>query len=458
MNWAKKLDQRVPFALKLAGAFIAIIIIGVIVVYILLQGTMVATFQEYSNQTSIIHAQGMAPFYSYYFEQNDNWQGVEKLLTAMNSAHGPLGEHLVLADRTGKVLGPSDSEYVGQVLASSLLNRGAPIMLEGQRVGTLFASLGVSTPPLLETSFLNAIQRSILLAGAAAAGIALIVGFLIIRQMTRPLRQLSFATHKLAAGEWDHHVAIHSRDVIGQLGRDFNTMAQKLHRSEELRQRMIADIAHELRTPLTVLQGNLQGLREGVFDPEPEFFSSLHDECVLLSRLVNDLRDISLAEAGELYLNCQLQNIGPLIDRALKPLHPLFDKQQISLHREIESELPSLWVDSDRIVQILFNLLNNALRYTPEGGTISIGIRRVLQDVQISILDTGSGIAKENLPFIFERFWRGDPSRDRKRGGSGLGLAIVKNLVKAHGGEVWANSEESVGTCFTFSLPIKGPQ
>ena len=137
---------------------------------------MVATFQEYSNQTSIIHAQGMAPFYSYYFEQNDNWQGVEKLLTAMNSAHGPLGEHLVLADRTGKVLGPSDSEYVGQVLASSLLNRGAPIMLEGQRVGTLFASLGVSTPPLLETSFLNAIQRSILLAGAAAAGILTPVG------------------------------------------------------------------------------------------------------------------------------------------------------------------------------------------------------------------------------------------------------------------------------------------
>ncbi len=456
MNWAKKIDQRMPFALKLAGAFIAIIMIGIIVVYILLQGTMVATFQDYSNQTSIIHAQGMAPFFAYYFEQNGNWQEVEKLLTAMNSAHGPLGEHLVLADATGEVLGPYDSQYFGQVLAPTLLNRGAPIMLGGRRVGTLFAALGVSTPPLLEISFLNAIQRSILLAGVAAAGIALIIGFLIIRQMTRPLRQLSSATREITAGKWEHQVEIHSKDVIGQLGKDFNTMAQKLHRSEALRQRMIADIAHELRTPLTVLQGNLQGLREGVFEPEPKFFSSLHDECVLLSRLVNDLRDLSLAEAGELYLNSQLQSIEPLIDRALKHLHPLFEQQRISLCREIEVELPPLFVDSDRVVQILINLLSNALRYTPAGGKITIRAECMSQSVQVSILDTGLGIRKEDLSNVFERFWRADSSRDRKSGGSGLGLAIIKNLIEAHGGAIWVNSEEGIGTCFTFSLPIKG--
>jgi len=455
VRWLEAIDQKTPFGLKLAGAFATVIVVGVISAYWLLQDTMVATFEEYSAQTSILHAQGMTPFFAYYYEKTGNWQGVERLLAAMSSAHGPLGEHLVLANTSGSVLGPSDSHFNGQTLSQTLLDRGAPIMVDGQRVGTLFANLGTETPPLLANRFLDSIRRSIFGAGGAAAGIALILGFLVIRQLTRPLRTLSSATHRFAAGQLHHRVKIYSKDVIGQLGSDFNTMAQKLAKSEGLRQQMMADIAHELRTPLTVLQGNLQGLREGVFDPTPEFLTSLHEESLLLRRLVNDLQELSLAEAGELYLNKVSQPIGPLLDRALKALTQPIQDNHIVLQQRVAADLPPLRADSDRIVQVLVNLLSNAIRHTPRGGSITLQAKQVDLDIQVSITDTGAGIDQSDLPFVFERFWRADRARGRRNGGSGLGLAITKNLIEIHGGTIQVKSDKGVGTTFTFTLPIE---
>lgn len=455
VRWLDVMDQRVPFGLKLAGAFATVVVVGILSAYWLLQGAMVSTFEEYSDQTSMIHAQGMAPFFAYYYEQNGSWLGVERLLAAMSSAHGPLGEHLVLSNASGNVLGPSDSRFHGQTLSQALLNRGAPIMGGGQRVGTLFANLGTETPPLLTTRFLDSIRWSILGAGGAAAGIALFLVFLVVKQLTRPLHKLSSAAHRFAEGQLDHRVNIYSSDVIGRLGSDFNTMAQKLAHAEGMQRRMIADIAHELRTPLTVLQGNLQGLCEGVFEATPRFLTSLHDESLLLTRLVNDLQDLSLAEARELYLNKQRTKVGLLVDRAAASLYPLFQDHQVSLRKDVPDSVPWVSVDVDRIVQVFINLLSNALRYTPQGGTVSVQALRIGQVVQIRVSDTGTGIAAANLPFVFERFWRADRARDRKNGGSGLGLAIVKNLIEIHGGTIQVESAEGEGTTFTFTLPAE---
>lgn len=454
MKWLREIDEKTPFVLKLAGAFAIIIAVGVAVVYVLLQNTMVSTFEDYANQTSILHAQGMAPFFTYYYGQNGSWEGVEGLLVSMSGAHGPLGEHIVLADATGRVLGPTDSLFYDEILAPSLLNRGAPVMVEGQRRGTLLANLKSTTPPLLESRFLESIQRSILGAGSVAAGIALILGFLVTRRLTHPLRKLSLATHQIAEGKLNHRVEIHSKDIIGQLGSDFNTMAQKLSRSEELRRRLIADVAHELRTPLTVLQGNLQGLHERVFEPTPEILSSLYDESLLLSRLVNDLRDLSLAEAGELYLDKQPENIDIIIDRAITPMRSHVQDRHIELHVNRPAKLPTIQMDADRIVQVLGNLVSNALRYTPEGGTITVTVGRDEQMVRVDVMDTGPGIAPEELPHVFERFWRADRTRQRQSGGTGLGLAIAKNIVEAHGGEIGIESCLGRGTTLTFSLPL----
>ncbi len=454
MRWLKALDERTPFGVKLAGAFAAIIVIGVVVVYLTLQDTMLNTFAQYADETSVIHARGMAPFFAYYYGQNGDWEGVGRLLSAMSSAHGPLGEHLVLVDAAGHVLGPSDSPLHDHVLERALINQGAPVMVDGHRVGTLLANLGSAPPQLLAARFSDSIRRSIAGAALAAAGVALLLGVLTVRQLTRPLRQLSHASHAVAAGGLDRRVDIRSRDVLGQLGADFNTMAGKLERSEALRRRMIADIAHELRTPLTVLQGNLQGLKEGVFEPEPAYLASLHDESQLLGRLVNDLRDLSLAEAGELVLERVETSIADLFQRALQPLKPLLDSQRIVIESDIPLDLPPVWVDPDRMNQVLNNLLSNAARHAPEGGAIALRAERRDGHVRIAVSDTGSGIAPEDLPNVFERFWRADESRARRSGGSGLGLAIVKNLVEAHGGSVGVDSALGSGTTFYVTLPV----
>ncbi|MEP7356230.1 MAG: ATP-binding protein [Anaerolineales bacterium] len=295
-------------------------------------------------------------------------------------------------------------------------------------------------------------NQTMLLAAAAAGGVALLLTVVLSRGIVGPVAALTLAAGRMARGELDQRVEISSRDEIGQLGRAFNHMADSLHTSEQLRRQMVTDIAHELRTPLTNIRGYLEAVRDGVLPAQPEVVDSLYEESMLLSRLVDDLQALALAEAGQLRLQLQACQPAAIIERSVAGLGPrTADEPPVRV--ELPSDLPPVQADPERVSQVLRNLLRNARQHTPPEGTVTITACALPGWVEITVHDTGSGIEPEHLPFVFERFYRADPARARSTGGAGLGLAIVKQLVEAHGGQVTVDSRPGAGAAFHFTLP-----
>ena len=325
-------------------------------------------------------------------------------------------------------------------------------MMGGQGLGGMMQAMGD-----VERQFLNSVNRALWLAAAVALGVAALLSWLLTRQITGPLRRLTAAAKLVAGGQFSHRVEIKSRDEIGELAAAFNTMASSLAKDTELRRQLLADVAHELRTPLTVLQGNLEAMRDGILPPTPEHLAILQEETELLSRLITDLRDLSLAEAGQLRLERVPVGVAELASNSLARVAAQGATKNIALVDEVPAGVPLVMADPHRVEQVLLNLLGNALRYTPEHGRITLGARLEPASapmVTVFVSDTGPGIASEDLPRVFDRFYRADKSRSRATGGSGIGLAIVRQLVHAHGGRVWAESQPGNGATFYFSLPV----
>jgi len=269
----------------------------------------------------------------------------------------------------------------------------------------------------------------------------------------RKIGALTFAAQRMEQGDLSQRVRVDSRDEIGQLARAFNAMADGLARTDQLRRAMVTDVAHELRTPLTNLRGYLEAVRDGVTEPRPEVIDSLYEEAMLLSHLVDDLQDLTLSEAGQLTLRREPVSAESVLAAAAQAMHPRAQDKGVEIVVETESGLPKVEADPSRVGQVVRNLLANALTHTPPGGAIRLGAWGTGERVTIEVLDTGSGIEPEHLPNVFERFYRGDPSRTRATGGAGIGLAVVKQLVEAHGGEVAVRSEPGRGSRFSFTLP-----
>lgn len=305
-----------------------------------------------------------------------------------------------------------------------------------------------------EQTFLGAFRDSLILATTTAILLAVVLGLLLSRLITGPLRRLTLSAKGITAGDFSQRVIPKSRDEVGQLATAFNTMGEELQRKEQSRRQLLADITHELRTPLSIIQGNLEAWLDGVISPTPEQIASVHDESVLLSRLVTDLRDLSLAEAGQLKLHRTSHDLAELINTELSGISSRAQEKGISISTEVPANLPLVLIDPDRIRQVLHNLIGNALRYTPPDGTIKISAQPGPSEwITVSVADTGTGIHPEDLPHIFNHFYKADRSRHRSGGGSGLGLAIVKQLVEAHGGKVWVESQPDKGSTFHFTLP-----
>lgn len=318
-----------------------------------------------------------------------------------------------------------------------------------QRGQGLLPYMGVA-----EQAFLDAFRDSLWLATLVAVLVAVALGFLFSRLIAGPMRQLALSARKIAAGDFSHRVSGKTDDEIGEVSAAFNTMAEQLGKKEESRRQLLADIAHELRNPLSIIQGNLEAWLDGVITPEPEQIASVYDETVLLSRLITDLRDLSLAEAGQLKLYQDTTDLSEFILDEIASVQNRCQEKQISLSAELPNGLPSVFIDRDRIHQVLHNLIDNALRYTPAGGTIKIGANHTTGWVAVSVSDSGSGIASEDLPHVFDHFYKVDRSRHRGHGGAGIGLAMVKQLVELHGGEVWVGSQKGKGSTFFFTLPV----
>jgi two-component system sensor histidine kinase BaeS len=287
----------------------------------------------------------------------------------------------------------------------------------------------------------------------------MILGGILAYTMTRSLRELTAATQQLAKGKLGHVVKVRSRDELGTLADSFNQMSTELERSNELRRQMTADIAHDLRTPLSVIMGYTEALSDGKLKGSPEMYAVMHTEAQHLSHLIDDLKTLSLADAGELPLTRQPVSPVDLLKRTAAAHKVKAEKQEIAIRVESDPDLPLVEVDMERMAQVMGNLVDNALRYTPPGGEIMLSAKSQNDDVNIRVIDNGLGIAPENLPYIFERSFRADKARVQRNGESGLGLAITKSLIEAHGGSISVNSLPGQGTTFTITLPSsKMPQ
>lgn len=302
--------------------------------------------------------------------------------------------------------------------------------------------------------FLANLRRAALGAVGFAAALTLITGTLLFRQITRPLARLQTAALALGAGEMGIRVPVTTGDEVGQVGQAFNHMADRLEVQEKLRRQMVADVAHELRTPLSVIRSNLEAMLDGLITPEPRELNEVHEEVLRLIRLTEDLRLLSLADAGQLRLVKNEVDVADSIETIIHRMTAAAQAQEIKLEADIQGISTIITGDSDKLKQALINLVDNSLRHTPAGGRVILRARQAKNSLTIAVLDNGPGIPPSDQPYIFERFWRGDHSRSRAGGGSGLGLAIVKQIVLLHGGTITVDAPPTGGSRFTITLPL----
>ncbi len=305
-----------------------------------------------------------------------------------------------------------------------------------------------------ERAFERGVGRAVFTGLCGTTIISLIIGFLLARLISRPLKELTVATEAVSAGNFSQQVPVRSKDEIGRLAASFNQMNADLDQSNQLRRQMTADIAHDLRTPLTVLSGYTEALQDGKLVGSPQIFSALDAQVNQLKHLVEDLRTLSLADAGELTLNRRLIDPKALLERTALSYFGVAEAQKITLKLKAADDLPAISVDTDRMGQLLGNLISNALRHTPTGGQIILSGKHAADRVILQIQDNGEGIDRQDLPHIFERFYRADEARHRTYGETGLGLAICRSIVEAHGGQITAESAgKGQGATFTISVP-----
>lgn len=457
---------------RLAISFVTVIILSVGLVTAGVQLIAITQLQDVAVLASRRQAFRLAPLYADYYLRHNSWQGVEvwaegfktplpvelsaDLLTfypARTELLAAAGQdRLILADHTGHILIDSRGEFsAGQPLSPEFNQLMVPVVSNGRQVGSLITISGLEqyVSPLVVT----ALRRSLLVAGIIAGAAAVGVSIFLAHRLTRPLNRLNKAAQHLAAGEAGPPIPVESGDEIGQLTQSFNLMAAALARQKELRQQMVADIAHELRTPLSVMQLDIEGLQDGLQSPA-EAAQSLRDELDALTRLVEDLRTLSLADAGAIQFELDEVDLNLFLQRVAESWQAQAHSRQVELLTEIAPHLPAIQADSRRLAQVLNNLLSNALRYTPESGLVTVGGQAGAGQVLIWVADSGPGLAAAELDAIFERFYRVDRARSRDTGGSGLGLAIAKQWVLLHGGHIWAESEPGQGTRFFISLPV----
>jgi signal transduction histidine kinase len=449
----KTLWQRIPFAYQLIGAFAIATICAIVIVYAFADWSIQERFRTYRARAATLQARPLQRFLTSYYYRFGSWEGLSELLNPQLQELPPLEQPLVIADATGLVFISSDPRLLGRRLSERELSAGVPLRVRGERVGTLIMAVPAGTFNPLEQAFSQSVRDSILLAGAIALIIALGLGILFVRRLARPLAELRVAAEQISQGRSPPRVHITSSDELGRLGQTFNQMAESLQRSEELRRQLILDIAHELRNPLMIQQSHVELLLDNVVPPTPEQLQTIYEQNLLLGRLVRDLQLLALADAGELQIVRVPTQFREILQRVIAHIHPTLEEKQIALEAQIADDLPTVAVDPQRIEQVLLNLLDNACRYTPLGEKVVLSASREDGAVHVSVRDGGPGIAPEDLPHIFERFYRGDKSRARSSGGTGLGLAIAKALVEAHGGRIWAENAPQGGACFHFTVP-----
>ena len=458
--------RSLRFRLLLMMIIVAMVALGPVALFARL--TTTNEFQRYVERGGDIRRGRFEALLVMYYDQDKSWEGVQPLVEQISQISG---DRIILADSEKRVLADSDRKLVGQAVGQDWAPPAGFVIFLGTPVGVVYINpLGRPGSGAGEEVFLGSVNRSLLLAVIATGLAAVLLTLALSRRILRPIEALTAAARKMEKGDLSQRVEVKSGDEIGQLAHAFNAMADGLARLEQLRRNMVTDVAHELRTPLSNIRGYLEAMRDGVTKPSPVLIDSLYEEAMLLNRLVDDLQELALAEAGQLKLVRQPVALAEIVEKVVNIIQPQVNGKGLTIGIDLPADLPLVDADPDRVGQILRNLLTNAVNYTPPGGQITVAARPVLSaaevavgadtsatlstGVEVSVRDTGIGIAPEHLPYIFERFYRADKSRARATGGAGVGLTIVKQLVEAHGGRVWAESTPGSGAMLGFTLPV----
>lgn len=432
---------------------------------------LVASFVRYTTQREFgklvldQNQQAMITNLVEYYAIHGNWGGVE---TIYRSPQNVIGNRrapetrwearqslFLIADTSGRIVFSGNPDNIGRSLSERDLRKGVILTLNNEQIGWLLFLPDIErwSSDTLEGNFLLRVNQAIFLSAFGATLVALLLGGVLAYTMTRSLRELTAATRLLSRGKLGTQVKVRSKDELGDLASSFNEMSTELARSNELRREMTADIAHDLRTPLSVIMGYTEALNDHKLEPSPEIFAVMHTEALQLGHLIEDLKTMSLADAGELPLSLQIISPETLIRRVAEAYRVKAENGQIMIVVESEPDLPVIKVDVERMAQVLSNLMDNAMRYTPPGGQIRLSAGDDGDLVYIRLEDTGTGITEADLPFIFERSYRGDKARQQSQGESGLGLAIAKSLVEAQGGTIGVESILGQGTKFQILFP-----
>lgn len=455
---------------RLTLAFTLVAVIGIASIAVLADLAIGRNFRNFVAQNEFnLEDSGLGTQLIDFYNETGSWDGIEAHVAQIaryapwldmgrNFTPGRPGAdrprfEFLLTDANGTIV-YSSHDHPDESLTP--VERDSAVALESQ--GQVIGYVAIVPGPIealrpAERAFVDQVRGTLVLAGLVAVGVGITLGFALSRNLARPLNRLATAARAIAAKDLTQRVEPSGSEEVAEVARAFNEMAVSLEQAETLRRNLVADVAHELRTPLSVLQGNLSALIDGVFPLEMTEVAKLYDETRLLGRLVDDLRELTHAESGQLTLDLHPIDLSPVLRATIQTFDSAARDKQVTLTLDTLSDLPFVRADSERVAQVLRNLLGNALRHTPAQGAITVGASRVDRWVEVSVSDTGEGIAEADLPYVFDRFWRGDQSRARESGGSGLGLAIAHRLIVAHGGQIGVESVVGQGSRFWFRLP-----
>jgi two-component system OmpR family sensor kinase len=468
---------------RLSVAFAVLTLLSVVIVAVLANSRVSTEFQRYFV-VSQVQETGLLDTLGRYYGEHGTWAGIDSVIDETPTGGQGMGMGqgmmrgmrwgaggLTLADTGRTVVYSTNGAGLGNPLPAGDANSATlPVTWQGSTVGYLqVTSPGHMNMTASAQGFLSQINTTLVQAGLIAGAAGILLGVLIAWVIATPLKRLDVAARTIARGRFDYRVPVPSRALVSEeiadLAGAFNDMAGSLQKAEQLRHDMVADIAHDLRTPLAVVQGNLQAILDGVYPLDRQEIATIHEQTLVLSRLVDDLRELARAEAGQLDLRIQPVDPASMIEPVADLYRETASANGLALTVNTAPGLPAALADPDRVRQVLHNLLTNALRYTPPGGRITVSTYTASQDlaaIVVSVVDTGPGIEPAALEHVFDRLWRADKSRTRPQNGanepdpsagSGLGLAIAKQLVEAQGGAIGVESEPGRGSRFWFTLP-----
>lgn len=442
---------------RLSLGFLLVVALGIGAMTLAISRATEASFRGYvGNRNAASAGHDLIDRLQDHYAATGSWDGADSLLPTGGQGRGQGGgTRFLLADESGRVVSATDADQLGRTLTQNERDtRAIPLVIEGNTAGYLLQDTPrAAVLDAAAQQFLDEIGRWLLVASLASVSLALLLGIGLAWQFTRPLGDLAVAADRMAQGDFEQGAHVKGTQEITDLARAFNHLSSELARAEALRQRMTTDIAHELRTPVSVIRGQLEAMLDGVVTADSKNIAIVYDQSLHLARLVDDLRILTQAEAGELPLNKALHDPAALVERAHASFEALAADVELVLHTEVEPGLPQVTVDSDRIQQVFANLLSNALRHTPSGGEICLKASLSGNSVSFLVSNTGPGLTPDQVNHVFERFWRAGAAREHDKGGAGLGLAIARSLVEAHGGRIWVESERGKGAQFFFYLP-----